>query len=356
MFDFLKRKLKESIGKLTKQVEEKEKIIEKVEKEIEKHEVPKIEEIEKIEPELKEEIKEIKKEPEKKEGLLKRIKKAVSEKKLEEKDIKNILEDLEESLISSDVAVEVAEKITSDLKSNLIGNFVRKKEIENIVKKSLKNSLLEILRFEDTDLIAKVRRKKPYLIVFLGFNGSGKTTTIARIGNLLKKHGLKVVFAAADTWRAASIEQLEEHGKKLGIYVIKQRYLSDPAAVIFDATKHATANDIDVVLADTAGRSHANVNLMDELKKIIRVNKPDMKILVLDALTGNDIYDQCKLFNEAVGVDALIITKVDVYEKGGAVVSSAYTINKPILYLGIGQRYDDLQEFNAEKIVDNLID
>jgi len=258
-------------------------------------------------------------------------------------------------LIQSDVAVEVAEKIINDLKKELIGKSVKKKEIEKIIKKTMKKSILDILNIDSFDLIKKID-KKGFLIVFLGFNGSGKTTTIARIGKLLNKNNLKCVFAAADTWRAASIEQLEEHGRKLEINIIKQKYLSDPAAVVFDAVKHAKAKDIDVVLADTAGRSHANVNLMDELKKIIRVNKPDLKILVLDALTGNDIYDQCKMFNDAVGVDALIITKADVYEKGGAAISAAHTINKPLLYLGIGQDYEDLEEFDANKIVENLLD
>jgi fused signal recognition particle receptor len=354
VFDFLKRKIKESISKLTKKVEEEEKIIEKVEKEIEKKEVPKIEEVKKIEPELKEQIKEIEKEPEKKEGLLKKLKKAVSEKKIEEKDIENILKEMEESLISSDVAVSVSDKILKDLKANLVGKSVKKGDIEKIVKESMKKSIIEVLDIKGFDLLEKIKSKKPSLIVFLGFNGSGKTTTIARLGSLFKKHGLKVTFAAADTWRAASIEQLEEHGKKIGIDVIKHKYGADPAAVIFDAVAHARANGIDVVLADTAGRSHANVNLMDELKKIIRVNKPDLKILVLDSLTGNDIYDQCKLFNEAVGVDGLILTKVDVYEKGGAAISASHTINKPILFLGVGQNYEDLQKFDADKIVENL--
>ncbi|MEM7824091.1 MAG: signal recognition particle-docking protein FtsY, partial [Candidatus Aenigmatarchaeota archaeon] len=208
---------------------------------------------------------------------------------------------------------------------------------------------------DSLDLLERIKTKKPFLIVFLGFNGSGKTTTIARVGHMFKQKGISCVFAAADTWRAAAIEQIEEHGQKLGIPVIKQKYGADPAAVIFDAVKHATAKGIQVVLADTAGRSHANLNLMDEMKKIIRVNKPDLKILVLDALTGNDIYEQCKLFNDAVGVDGLIITKADVYEKGGAALSAAWTIKKPLLFLGVGQEYDDLQQFDAEKIVASLL-
>jgi fused signal recognition particle receptor len=304
--------------------------------------------------EAKEELK-IEK-PKEEKGIIDKIKKKITEKKIEEDEIKDILKDMEMSLISSDVAVEVSDKIISDLRKNLVGNFIKRGEIENVVKKSLRDSILDILKVESFDLVEKVKTKKPFLIVFLGFNGVGKTTSIGRIGYLLKKNGISCVFAAADSWRAAAIEQLEEHGKKLGIDVIKHKYGADPAAVIFDAVKHAKSKNIDVVLADTAGRSHSNVNLMDELKKIIKVNKPDLKILVLDALTGNDIYDQCKMFNDAVGVDGLIITKADVYEKGGATLSASHTIKKPILYLGVGQNYEDLEKFDSKKIVEKLLE
>jgi len=302
--------------------------------------------------EIKPEIKEEKVEK----GILEKIKKKITEKKIEEDDVKDLLKDLEISLISSDVAVEVTNKIINDLRNNLVGKFIKRGEIEGVIKNSFKDSILDILNIESFDLLEKVKTKKPYLVVFLGFNGSGKTTTIARIGHLLKKNGFSCVFAAADCFRAASIEQLEEHGRKLGIEVIKHKYGADPAAVIFDAVKHAKSKDIDVVLADTAGRTHTNVNLMDELKKIIKVNKPDLKILVVDALTGNDVYDQCKTFNDSVGVDALIITKADVYEKGGATLSSSYTIKRPILYLGVGQNYDDLEKFDSNKIVEKLLE
>jgi signal recognition particle GTPase len=181
------------------------------------------------------------------------------------------------------------------------------------------------------------------------------TTSIAKIAWLLKQHGLRCVLAAADTFRAASIEQLEEHGRALDVPVIKHKYGADPAAVIFDAVKHASAKGIDVVLADTAGRSHANIDLMAELQKICRVNRPDLKILTLDALTGNDIYDQCRLFDKAVGVDGLILAKADVYDRGGAVLSAAHTLRKPILYLGVGQRYQDLQLFSPEQIARSLL-
>ncbi len=347
-----------------------------IKEELEKKEIPEEKpEVEEIKPEIKEKPSEKKPEilekikrkikPEapkkveekpKKRSILEKIKKKLTEKKITEDDLKDILYDLEVGLISSDVAVEVAEKICNDLKNNLVGKFIKRKEIEKVVKESFRKSILEILDVEGFDLIEKIKTKKPFLIVFLGYNGSGKTTTIARVGHLLQKNNFKCAFAAGDSWRAAAIEQLEEHGKNLGIEVIKHKYGADPAAVIFDAVKHAQSKDIDVVLADTAGRSHANVNLMEELKKIVRVNKPDLKILVLDALTGNDVYDQCKTFNDAVGVDALILTKTDVYEKGGAALSASWTIKKPILYLGVGQNYEDLEKFDPNKIVEKLLE
>ena len=368
----------EKVREETKVAEEKIEVVEKPKKEEIKPEVKAVEE--KIEPkeELKPEIKVIKEEikPEKAEpkveiakekkenekearkkiGILHRIKRKVTEKKLEEDDVKDMLEDMKTALLESDVALDVAEKIVGDLRETLVGKFIKRKEIEKVIRESFRKSILEILDVETFDLIKKVKTKKPFLIIFVGFNGAGKTTSIARIGYMLKQKGFSCVFAAADSWRAAAIEQLEEHGRNLDIEVIKHKYGADPAAVIFDAVKHAESKGIDVILADTAGRSHANVNLVDELKKIIRVNKPDLKILVLDALTGNDIYDQCKVFNDSVGIDAMIMTKVDVYEKGGAALSASHTVNKPILYFGVGQDYENLEKFDAQKIVDKLLE
>lgn len=385
MFGFLKKKLSESVEKIKaavkpketvdsadvaeatqtiesaieakKEIDYKEKLIEQagyddkleIEQIVEKPYLAKLKEAEEIAPEISEPLVE-------KEGLLSKVKKALTEKKITEADVKGVLWDMQIALVESDVALAAAEKITGDIKSALVGKSVKRGEdVEKIIKSAMRKSVKELMAVDSLSLMEKVKTKQPFIIIFLGFNGSGKTTTIARIGHMLKQRGISCVFAAADTWRAAAIEQIEEHGKKLDIPVIKQKYGADPAAVIFDAVKHATAKKIDVVLADTAGRSHANVNLVDEMKKIIRVNKPDLKILVLDALTGNDIYEQCKLFNEAVGVDGLILTKADVYDKGGAAVSAAWTIKKPLLYLGVGQEYGDLQPFDPEKIVANLL-
>lgn len=286
------------------------------------------------------------------EKVVKPVVKKVTEKKLTEEDLNPILSELETGMIEADVAYDVAEKIKNDLKVSLVNQPIKRgKENEPIID-SLRKSLLEILSVPEADLL-KVE-KKPYLIAFLGFNGAGKTTSMAKIASWLKENNKTVVFAAADTFRAAAEEQLEEHAKRIGIKVIKHNYGADPAAVIFDAVEHAKATGIDFVLADTAGRSHTNKNLMDQMQKIIKVNKPDMKILVIDSLTGNDALIQAQMFNE-VGIDALIFTKVDVNEKGGAILSVTHELQKPILFLGLGQEYKDFEKFDKQKFVDLLL-
>lgn len=357
LFGFLKKKLKESIEKISSVVKKKEEEIDvgKVEEAAIEQEIEERKKGEEVEEEIIS-IKPEEKKP-KKRGLLEKLKKRIKEKVIKEEDIKDVLWNLQISLIESDVAVEVAEKICSDLKASLVGKTIERKETENVIKETLKNSILDILNVNGFDLIEKIKKKKekPFLITFLGFNGSGKSTSIAKLGHLFKQEGLSCVFAAADSWRAAAIEQLEEHGQNLGIRVIKQKYGADPAAIVWDAVAYGKAHNIDVVLADTAGRSHANTNLMDEIKKVCRVNKSDLKILAIDSLTGNDVVEQARVFNEAVGVDAIIMTKADVYEKGGAVLSTAFTIKKPILYMGIGQNYGDIKEFKPEEVATNLL-
>jgi len=283
------------------------------------------------------------------------IPKKITEKKISEKDLKKVLDDLEIGLLEADVAVEVIDKIKEDLKKNLIGQIVKRRKVKEIISKTIKNSLLEILDVPKIDLERIVKENKPCLLVFLGFNGSGKTTSIGKVGYYLKNKGYSCVLAAGDSFRSAAIEQLEEHGRKLGIKVIKHKYGADAAAVIYDGIQHAKARGIDVVLADTAGRTHTNRNLADELKKICRVNKPHLKILVVDSLTGNDVVPQARMFDEMVGVDAVILTKIDVNKKGGAVLSVCKTLGKPILGLGVGQKYKDLITFDREKFVDNLL-
>ncbi|MFH8080833.1 MAG: signal recognition particle-docking protein FtsY [Candidatus Aenigmatarchaeota archaeon] len=295
----------------------------------------------------------------KKENIAEKIIKKVTEVKVSEELLKDVFEDMEIELLEADVAVEVIEKIKEELKKSLVGKSIKRSKLEEEVRKSLKNILLEILSVPKIDLNEMIetskKSKKPLLLLFLGFNGSGKTTTLAKIAFWCLKRKYSCVFAAGDSFRAASIEQLEEHASKLKINVIKHHYGADPTAVIFDAVKHAQAKNIDVVLADTAGRAHTNKNLMEQLSKIVRVNKPDLKILVLDSMTGNDIINQCKMFDEAVGVDAIILTKNDVIKKGGSILSAAYILRKPILFIGTGQKYEDLEEYDPKSIVEKMI-
>src|SRR3989338_2432284 len=363
----------EEIKKIEPEIVEeiKEEVLEQIPEteEIEKTLAPElVEETEKISPEIPSEKpievkpefavveKEVEK-PKKKgffEKVFEKVVKKVVEKKLSEKDVVPVLNDLETGLIESDVAYEVAEKIKNDLKNNLLDREIKRGTENKIVTESIRNSLMEILNVPAVDLASLAKQKKPFLIVFLGFNGSGKTTSLAKVGKWLIENGYSCVFAAADTFRAAAEEQLEEHAKKIGVKVIKHQYGADPAAVIFDAVEHAKANGIDFVLADTAGRAHTNKNLMDQMQKIIRVNKPDLKLLVIDSLTGNDAVIQARMYNE-VGVDGLIFTKVDVNEKGGEILSVTNELKKPILFIGLGQEYKDFKKFEAQEFVNLLL-
>lgn len=276
-------------------------------------------------------------------------KRSISESKFEE-----IFWDLEMILLENNVAVEVIEKIKGDLKDKLVNTDVIKGSIEDVINSTLQESLSSLFSREGIDIIGRAKEKKPLVICFIGVNGSGKTTNLAKVATYLKDKGLKPVMAACDTFRAAAIQQLEDHAKRTGVRIIKHDYGSDAAAVAFDAINHAEATGKDVVLIDTAGRSHANANLMDELKKVVRVSKPDLKIFVGDSLTGNDAVEQAKSFDDAVGIDGIILTKVDVDEKGGAAISVSYVTGKPILFIGTGQEYKDLKPFDKDIILQNL--
>ena len=306
--------------------------------------------------EPKKEIKKTEKEPEEKP---KKEKKSIFEKlkgitkvRISEEKFEKLFEDLEIVLLENNVAFDVIDKIKEDLKVDLVD--IPLNNVKKSIKDSLNNSIDGILSFTDVDLIKRAKQKKPYIILFVGVNGAGKTTTMAKLANLFLKNGMKCVFVAADTFRAASIQQLEEHGKRLKINVIKHDYGADPAAVAYDGVKHAESKGIDVVLIDTAGRQHSNENLMQELIKVNRIAKPDFKIFIGESIAGNDLVEQVNRFNEVINIDGIILSKFDVDDKGGAAISVSYVTNKPILYFGVGQSYDDLEKFNKEKIVSNL--
>lgn len=322
----------------------KEKLLKK--KEIEKGEIIKGEEKEII----LEEVTEFEKK-----GFFAKVKEKVITKKIDSKQFDELFWDLELAMLENNVAVEVIEKIKEDLKKKLVDVPLRRSEIQETILESLRKSIASLFETTPTDLVQQVRyNEKPYIILFVGINGGGKTTSVAKVAHLMLKNGLKPIIAASDTFRAAAIQQLEEHGKKLGVKVIKHDYGADPAAVAFDAIKAAKAHNLDVVLIDTAGRMHSNQNLVNEMKKIVRVTKPNMKIFVGEAIAGNDVVIQSKTFDDAIGIDGIILAKSDIDEKGGAIVSVSYVTQRPILYLGCGQRYEDLEPFDKEKVLQRI--
>lgn len=284
----------------------------------------------------------------------------VTQKTISEKDIEDILFELEMSLLESDVALEVAEKIINSVKEDLVGKKIkRRSDVTEFTRVALKKAISEILGVETRDIkeMAENARKsgEPLKIMFVGINGTGKTTTIAKIATFLINEGYTPVIAASDTFRAGAIEQIGHHAENIGVKLIKHKKGADPAAVAYDAVEHARAKGKEIVLIDTAGRMQTNVNLMDEMKKIKRVVKPDIIVYVGDSLTGNDAVDQASKFDDAVGIDGIILTKADADAKGGAALSIGYIINKPILFLGIGQSYEDIMEFKSDWMVDQLI-
>jgi fused signal recognition particle receptor len=282
-------------------------------------------------------------------GVVERI----SRGELSDEDLEPILWDLQLQLISNDVAVDVAARVCEELKERLKGvTFPRFGDKTPPVREALREAVEATMETDGgVDLLDLVEKKRaeggPFVVLFVGINGTGKTTTIAKVARLLIHEGYRVVLASGDTYRAGAIEQLEEHARRLGIRVVKHKYGADPAAVSFDAVQHARAQGIDAVLIDTAGRMQTNRNLMDELQKIKRVVRPDLTVIVLDALIGNDAIEQAETFDKRVGFDAAILTKVDADANGGSSLSVSYVTGKPIIYVGVGQGYGDLQPFDA---------
>jgi fused signal recognition particle receptor len=280
---------------------------------------------------------------------------------LNPENLRPLLSDFKMNLVENDVAFPVAELVCGEMEKRL--DKVQVKRLEDrrkIVEKNLREVLLETMQTNTKiDLLKAIQERRakgqPYVIVFVGINGTGKTTTIAKVCRFLNKKGYSAVIACSDTYRAGSIEQLEEHAKRLGTKMIKHTYGADPAAVAYDTINHAKAHGINVVLIDTAGRMQTNQNLMNELEKIKRVVTPDLTVLTVDSLIGNDAVMQAEEFNKCVGIDATILTKVDADVKGGSALSVTHVTQKPILFIGTGQKYDDLEEFDPERFVQMIL-
>src|SRR5215467_4506418 len=283
---------------------------------------------------------------------------SIGQRDLSEKDLDNSLRDLQLGLLESDVAQEVIDDFSAKLKKDLLGLKLEKHDkAEELIKSKFQNVIAEMFaKTGKVDLINKIKTKRelksgPFIILFLGINGTGKTTTVAKVANLLRKNGISVVLAAADTHRAGAIEQLTQHGHKLALKVIAQRYGADPSAVGRDAVDYGRKHHIDVVLIDTAGRMQTAKNLMDEISKIVKVVKPDIKLFIGDSLAGNDTINQAREFFEYTKFDGAILTKADADVRGGSAVSIVYITSKPIVYLGVGQGYDDLIPFDLNKFL-----
>jgi fused signal recognition particle receptor len=282
-------------------------------------------------------------------------------KELSEKNLANAVWELQMVLIQNDVAVEVAEHICDLTKEKILGTRTgRLENISKFFKTAIHESILEVLTpehpIDPLEFATKKKEKgEPTTILFVGVNGTGKTTTLAKMANIFKNKGFSVVIAAGDTFRAGSIEQLEKHAERLDIRVIKQDYGADAAAIAYDAIAHAKARHIDIVLIDSAGRMQSNKNLLEEMKKIVRVAEPDLKIFVGDALAGNDALSQAKEFHKAIGIDGAILTKVDADPSGGAALSVAFVTGRPVIYVGVGQNYGDLRKFDPDWFAQRLI-
>lgn len=353
MFESLKKKLKNWLGAEEKKPDKKKsgKKEKKPEKKTKKDKEKRASK-EKEQPLVVEAIKE--KEIEKKEGFFGKIFAKASSKKITASDFNELFYELELALLESNVALEVVDTLKKELETRLVGTELKKENLVKEITKQLNGSIKTLLK-EPQDLLDTIKKKQGiFTILFFGINGSGKTTSLAKLAYYLKKNNISCVMAAGDTFRAASIEQLETHGQRIKIPVVKQQYGADPAAVAFDAKKYAQSHGIKVVLIDTAGRMYTRDNLMKEMEKIVRVSQPDLKLFVGESITGNDATEQARMFNETAGIDGIILTKADVDEKGGTALSVSHVTQKPIYFLGMGQGYEDLKPFKKQDILKSL--
>ncbi|QWC20410.1 signal recognition particle-docking protein FtsY [Halorubrum sp. 2020YC2] len=277
---------------------------------------------------------------------------------IEEEDLEEPLWNLEMALLESDVEMSVAEQILDSVRESMLGES--RKQVETtgeLVESALHDALVDVIAVGQFDFEERIAAaEKPVTIVFTGVNGVGKTTSIAKLSEWLADRGYSSVLANGDTYRAGANEQIREHADRLGRDLISHDQGGDPAAVIYDGVEYAEANDVDVVLGDTAGRLHTSDDLMAQLEKIDRVVDPDMTLFVDEAVAGQDAVNRAKEFDDAAAIDGAILTKADADSSGGAAISVAYVTGKPILFLGTGQGYDDITLFDPEDLVESLLD
>ncbi|NIB98226.1 signal recognition particle-docking protein FtsY [Halobacterium sp. R2-5] len=277
---------------------------------------------------------------------------------IEEEDLEEPLRELEFALLESDVEMSVAEEILDQIRSDLVGEERKFTESTGaLVEDALRDALLSVIDVNGFDFEEAIAAaEKPVTVVFTGVNGVGKTTTIAKLSKRLEDQGYSVVLANGDTYRAGANEQLQEHADNLGVKLISHEQGGDPTAVVYDAVEYAEANDIDVVLGDTAGRLHTSDDLMSQLEKLDRVVDPDYTVFVDEAVAGQDAVNRASEFDSAAAIDGTILTMADADSQGGAAISVARVTGKPILFLGTGQGYDDLRKFDPEALVDDLLE
>ena len=355
--DKISEELEEAVEETSEDEEETEDETEEFEEDVDEEESEESEEKVQVEKKYAEKPKDyLEEELDKKEekGFFARLRNRLSTEVLKEEDFEEEFMELELSLLENNVALEVVDKIKDSLKKSLVGISVKRGEEEKTIFDGLKKAIQEIL-VEPIDLIKEIKKSLgTYVILFFGINGAGKTTNLAKLASLLKAEGITCVMVAGDTFRAASIEQLEKHGENLGIHVVKSSYGSDPASVGFEAIQYAKKNKIKVVLIDTAGRMYTKNDLMKEMEKIVRVTKPNLKIFVGESIAGNDVVEQARTFNDSVGIDGVILSKADIDEKSGAILSVGFVTGKPILFLGMGQKYNDLKKFSKDDVLKGL--
>ncbi|QRV16800.1 signal recognition particle-docking protein FtsY [Haloterrigena salifodinae] len=277
---------------------------------------------------------------------------------IEEEDLEAPLHELEMALLSSDVEMGVTEEILDNLRDELVGetrSFTT--STGDVIEEALRDAIYDVISVGQFDFDERIAAAdKPVTIVFTGVNGVGKTTSIAKLSRYFEERGYSTVTANGDTYRAGANEQIEQHAEALGTKLITHEQGGDPAAVLYDGVEYAEANDIDIVLGDTAGRLHTNEGLMDQLEKIDRVVGPDMTLFVDEAVAGQDAVNRAREFNEAAEIDGAILTKADADSNGGAAISIAHVTGKPILFLGVGQGYDDIDPFDPDEMVDRLLE